>query len=316
MRVSPQGGDGPRACGIVRAKRVGAEEAPHQHCETAAVLCCVGDLLEDVVVWLSGPPRPATDTTARIFHRRGGSAANVAMFAARGGWPARFVGRVGDDEIGDRLVADLAAAGVDVRVERAGRTGTIVVLVEPGGERTMLSDRGAAEQLTASDHSVLDDVTVMHLPAYSLAATPIGPACLALSAEAIRRGVTLSVDASSVAVLEGFGGRRFRALLATIEPRVLFANAAEAALLDLERHPAARLVVIKDGPRSVRIVTEQRVDLVPVAAVDGVADTTGAGDAFAAGFLGAWTCGAEPIEAARSGITLAATVLLQPGAAR
>jgi sugar/nucleoside kinase (ribokinase family) len=301
---------------LFERQRVGGEEPPHQHCQTAPVLCSVGDLLEDVVVWLSGAPRPATDTAARIFHRRGGSAANVAAFAARRGWPARFVGRVGDDEVGGRLVAELAAAGVDVRVQRGGRTGTIVVLVEPGGERTMLSDRGAAVELTAIDHSALEGVTVLHLPAYSLTARPIGPACQALAAEAMRRGITLSVDASSVAALEGFGGRRFRALLAAVEPQVLFANAAEAALLDLERHPGAPLVVIKDGPCPVRIVTEQRVDLVPVAAVDGVADTTGAGDAFAAGFLGAWATGVEPVEAARSGIALAATVLLQPGAER
>ena len=56
--------------------------------------------------------------------------------------------------LGEQLVASLAAAGVDVRVQRAGRTGTVAVLVEPGGERTMLPDRGAAAELEADRSGV------------------------------------------------------------------------------------------------------------------------------------------------------------------
>src|SRR5205085_960088 len=92
--------------------------------ETDSMLCAVGDLVEDIVVWLSGPARPATDTPVRIFHRRGGSAANVAAFAAAIAGTARFVGGVGDDDRGDRLVRGLTADGVDAKVQRAGRTGT------------------------------------------------------------------------------------------------------------------------------------------------------------------------------------------------
>src|SRR5262249_34856351 len=114
------------------------------------MLCAVGDLVEDVVVWLSEPPRGATDTPVRVFHRRGGSAANVAAFAAGiDGSSARFTGRGGAAAAGDRLVNGLVAAGVDARVQRVGRTGTIVVLVAPVGERTMLTDRGASTALTA-----------------------------------------------------------------------------------------------------------------------------------------------------------------------
>ena len=65
------------------------------------MLCAVGDLVEDVVVWLSAAPRRATDTPVRIFRRRGGSAANVAAFAAGIAGAARFIGRVGDDALGD-----------------------------------------------------------------------------------------------------------------------------------------------------------------------------------------------------------------------
>ena len=84
--------------------------------------------------------------------------------------PTRFVGRVGDDDAGRLLTAELAAAGVDVRVQRrAASTGTIVVLVTPDGERTMFPDRGAAAALRHIDRSWLERTAVLHLPAYGLA---------------------------------------------------------------------------------------------------------------------------------------------------
>src|SRR5437868_7614502 len=92
-----------------------------------AVLCTLGDLVEDVVVWLHEPINYGTDTTARIVRRRGGSAANVAVFAATDGGASRFVGQVGDDETGTRLLARLHEDGVDTVVARGGRTGSIVV---------------------------------------------------------------------------------------------------------------------------------------------------------------------------------------------
>jgi sugar/nucleoside kinase (ribokinase family) len=282
------------------------------------VLCAVGDLVEDVVVWLSGPPRPATDTPVDIFRRRGGSAANVAAFAAGVAGAARFVGRVGDDALGAHLVAELEAAGVDARVQRAGRTGTIVVLVDPGGERTMLPDRGAATGLDGIPPSWLDGVTVLHLPAYSLTVEPMAGTCRALAGVARARGIALSVDASSVAVLEAFGLDRFRGVVGEIGPDVLLANADEAGALGLAGAPLAPVTVVKDGARPVIVVSggERPCQAVPVEPVLAVVDTTGAGDAFAAAFLVAWSGGAPVVDAVRAGSALAATVLTAPGAAR
>jgi sugar/nucleoside kinase (ribokinase family) len=277
------------------------------------MLCAVGDLVEDVVVWLSAPPRVATDTPVRVFHRRGGSAANVATFAAGiEGMGARFIGRVGDDAAGDRLVNGLIAAGVDARVQRVGRTGTIVVLVDTAGERTMLTDRGSATGLAGIPEAWLDGASVLHLPAYSLTAEPIGSTCLTLATTARRRGIAVSVDASSIAVLEAFGPGRFLDVVAALEPAYFFATVAEAELLDLASERPAPVTVVKAGAEPVRILPAVEID---VPKVDGVTDTTGAGDAFAAGFLVASCRGATPDDAARAGIALAATVLNRPGAA-
>ena len=58
------------------------------------MLCTVGDLIEDVVVWQGEPTHHASDTPSRIERTRGCSAANVAYFAAASGLPARFIGQV------------------------------------------------------------------------------------------------------------------------------------------------------------------------------------------------------------------------------
>jgi len=129
-----------------------------------AVLCTLGDLVEDVVVWLHESINYGTDTPARIVRRRGGSAANVAAFAAATGAASRFVGQVGADDTGARLLARLHDDGVDTVVARGGRTGSIVVVVDPTGERTMLTDRGAAIELTQLPAGALDDMQSLHVP--------------------------------------------------------------------------------------------------------------------------------------------------------
>jgi sugar/nucleoside kinase (ribokinase family) len=297
-------------------REVGRARPPRWR-QTATVLCAVGDLLDDVVVWLGGPIGRGTDTPAQVFHRRGGSAANVAAFAAGQGRRARFVGHLGGDPLGDRLLGELADAGVELCVRRGGRTGTVVVLVEPGGERTMLTDRGSATHLADVPPSALDDVAVLHLTSYALVVEPMATTAKALALQAHAAGATVSLDASSVRLLHDVGRARFEDLLAELRPDVLLANAAEAAFLGLpERLPdGVGLAVVKRGGASTVVVARDGAPSeVPVPAIDDVTDTTGAGDAFAAGFLGAVLDGADAVAAVVAGHELAAAVLGQPGA--
>ncbi|TCK24874.1 carbohydrate kinase family protein [Pseudonocardia endophytica] len=275
------------------------------------MLGVLGDLVEDVVVWPSGPVAPGTDTAAQVFRRRGGSAANVAAHAARIA-PVRFLGQVGDDDAGRALTASLADDGVDVRVRRAGRTGTVVVLVDADGERTMLPDRGAAAELCDPPAAWADGLTHLHLPAYSLVAEPVRGAALAVAA----RVGSVSVDVASTGAVRACGVERFAALLRELRPAHVLATLAEADLLGLPGSaPAGTVVVVKDGPRPARVTAPGRpAVVVPVPPVGSVRDTTGAGDAFAAGYLQAVVGGAEPVEACRNGHRTARTVLTVPGA--
>jgi sugar/nucleoside kinase (ribokinase family)/DNA-binding transcriptional ArsR family regulator len=288
---------------------------PAADSRSPGVLVTVGDLVEDVIVWSDAPTRHATDNACVIRRSRGGSAANVAAFASAL-MPARFIGCVGEDPVADVLTSELAGHGVDVRVQRRGRTGTVVVLIDSRGERTMYPDRAAAADLTDVPPAWLESAAALHAPSYCFAVEPAATSVLRLIGHAVQAGVPVSLDASSTGMIEEYRLARYLDLVESIRPAVFFANAHEARLLDVARPQFAKtMTVVKNGAGST-IVTPPggAPHAVPVPEAPPARDSTGAGDAFAAGFLAARAHGADPVEAARAGHDLARSVLFSPGA--
>jgi sugar/nucleoside kinase (ribokinase family) len=282
------------------------------------VLCTIGDLIEDVVVWLNGELNIGSDTDSVIVRTRGGSAANVAMFGALAGTPSRFIGQVGSDNLGEQLCASLRASGVDVCTVAEGRTGSIVVIVQPNGERTFLTDRGVASDLSVFDAAHLAGVSVVHVPTYSLAIDPLATTAVQYIRAARAAGALISIDASSTAVLRDYGVDPYAALIASIAPDVFLCNSDEAELLNIDSaHPMhdADLTVIKRGALPVTAITASgaATEVVPPS-VANIVDTTGAGDAFAAGFLPAYLSTRNIADAITHGNSIAARVLRSPGA--
>jgi sugar/nucleoside kinase (ribokinase family) len=262
-----------------------------------AHLAVLGDLVLDVVVTSDAHPARGSDVAGTVGFRPGGSAANTARAFALLGGRATFIGAVGRDAWGRRLVRSLRADGVRVRAAMVdGPTARLVAFVGPDGERSFVTDRGPADRLSASDLDArwFRGVDALHVPAYSLFASPLADAAVRAAALARERGALVSVDLASRAPLRAMGRRRARAAIAALEPAIVFANVDEASAL-FRRKPDERLLeiapvaVVKEGPLGCRVLARtgaggmRRLDV--ATELLAVTDTTGAGDAFDAGFL-------------------------------
>ena len=268
-------------------------DIPAAGVQSLVVLATLGDLIEDVVVRVAEPVNVASDTEAVVERRRGGSAANVAATAAMLGHRVRFLGQVGDDALGASLLGRLEDGGVDTSfVRRAGSTGTIVVLVDATGERTMLTDRRSCVDLRDPAPDWLDGVTTLHVPLYSFAGGPLADTATTLVAWAHERDVDVAIDLSSTTLLRALGRERVVELLRSLRPAAVFANRDEADRVGLRHLPTDAVVVVKDGahPAVLRVPIPDSPGsveslVIPPIGIERVEDTTGAGDAFAAGFL-------------------------------
>ncbi|SBT53600.1 carbohydrate kinase family protein [Micromonospora auratinigra] len=274
----------------------------------------VGDVITDVVAVLAGPLATGSDTAAGIRFSGGGQAANTAAWLAAQGSPVTLVAATGDDETGRERVAELSRVGVTCAVQRheGYPTGTVIVLAH-GGERTMISQRGANLRLTAGhvDRALAEvpDAGHLHLSAYTLLDAGSRGAGLRALAAAREQGLTTSVDAASAAPLRRVGAATFLAWVRDVD--LLLVNSDEATVLAGGLDPAAqaraltaaaRRVVVKRGAAGA--VWVDRAGTVETASAPGVpvVDVTGAGDAFAAGLLTAWLAGADARSAlARAG---------------
>jgi len=260
----------------------------------------LGDLVLDVVIAPGRPLEPGTDVPGRVAFVQGGSAANAARWLARLGANTTLITAVGRDATGRALVDAVRGDHVNVRVSRVAgaRTARIGVIVSPDGERSFVPDRGAADLLDPADLKAdwFRGARAVHLPIYSLLGLPLGDAGRRAIELARGAGAAVSVDLASIGPLMAGGRHAARELVSVATPDILFATVSEAealigggpldALLEL-----SEIVVVKRGAKGATVLArsgaEQLRFEVATAAL-AAKDTTGAGDAFDAGFLVGW----------------------------
>lgn len=288
------------------------------------VVRVIGEVMIDTVAITSDPIAWGSDTSAAIADHGGGSAANLAAWLAHLGADVELIACVGMDAPGAYALEQLASSGVGLRVRQSPDhpTGRCLVIVTPDGERTMLPDPGAnldlrpddlaCEAWSPSDH--------VHVSGYTLMRPRARDAALQGLVRARALGASISVDASSSAPLRSSGADM---ILRACQPGdLLFANADEAHALTDCTDPlraAARLsdlglvAVIKRGSAGALAAYANHCVEVP-ARPTRVVDSTGAGDAFAAGFIASWRSSGDLSAALVAATRLAARAVGQPGA--
>jgi sugar/nucleoside kinase (ribokinase family) len=283
----------------------------------------VGDVMTDVIVMPEGPIVKGSDRRAKVRSRPGGSGANQAVWLGALGAPVVFAARVGADE---RAMYENYFRGLGVVPVLTGDkeqpSGVLVTIVDPDGERSFLTDRGANLNLALADlpEDLLDGVGMVMVSGYSFFAPGPRAAVQALFALAKARGIAVAIDPASVGFLVEVGAQRF--LDWTRGADFIFANESEAeALTGVSGHRAqlAALgdyygtVLLKRGAQGAAIGGRDGLRLERAAPLVSVVDSTGAGDAFAAGFIAAHLSGADEAEALDQAIAAGAKAVQSIG---
>ncbi|MEX0695273.1 MAG: adenosine kinase [Rhodospirillales bacterium] len=256
----------------------------------------------------------------------GGSAANTMAGIAALGVRAAFAGRVKNDQLGTVFAHDISATGVSFRSAKATEgspTATCLVLISPDGQRTMQTYLGACVDFCADDldEAEIAAAGVIYLEGYLWDPAPAREAFFKAAGIAHDAGRKVALSLSDPFCVD----RHRDGFLAFIKDHVdiLFANEAEIlSLFQLDdfAEAAARSRDIVDIAALTRseqgsvVVSADEMIEVAASPVEKVIDTTGAGDAYAAGFLAAYTQGRSLRTAASLGGLLAAVIIQQIGA--
>jgi sugar/nucleoside kinase (ribokinase family) len=286
----------------------------------SARILVVGDIITDILAVHTGPLEVDSDTSAQIATTGGGSGANTAAWLAYAGATVDLLGAVGVDLAGEERIAELTEAGVGcscVVWSRTSPTGTIIVLAD-GTSRTFVTDRGANLELQPSDVdealAVLPGLVHVHLSGYTLLDASSLPAGLRALAAAAAAGLSTSVDAASMAPIRQTGPEQFLAwarganlLLANLDEARILASTVDGSPSEVAAALARSVpeVVVKLGAGGAIWARGEQVRTVPALAAE-VVDTTGAGDAFAAGLLAARLAGADADAALNAAVRLGA----------
>ena len=253
----------------------------------------------------------ATRLYARMNQARetsGGSAANTMAGLAALGGRAGFVGQVASDQLGEIFAHDIRAQGVEFRTPPGTAdvpTGRCLILVTPDAQRTMNTFPGAAHTLSAEalDEQQIRESAILYLEAYLW--RPEGPRAAMKKAIQVARGAgrQVALTLSDIACIAS-ARQSFLDIIDAGLIDMLFANENEIKALagtdGFEDAVAAfqdkvpLLVVTCSEKGAIGVDKGSRIT-VEAQRIDGVVDTTGAGDLFAAGFLAGQAQG-RPLE--------------------
>jgi len=284
---------------------------------------CIGDVMLDVVVALQAPINYGEDTPSKITTHSGGAAGNVASWIAHTGTEASIVARVGNDSAGAAITSEFEDLGVDHSSlkKTSDATGVVVVLVDKNAERTMFPETGANSGLLLADMPPLVGFDAAYVSGYALLNPRSRAGVLEMIAAIKSAGLPLFYDTVTVGAMKEVDRELIYSWLPLMD--YVLPNEEEAFYLAdsadiddalrklLELCPA---VIVKRGSAGAvaQVRGGARIDVDAVKIT--VADTTGAGDSFAAGFIATKISGGDLSTSVTAGVTLAAKCVANIGA--
>jgi sugar/nucleoside kinase (ribokinase family) len=290
---------------------------------TSQKVLCIGDVMLDVVVALQAPINYGEDTPSKITTHGGGAAGNVASWIAHAGTAASIVARIGNDSAGAAITSEFEDLGVDYSSLRktSDATGVVVVVVDKKGERTMFPETGANSGLVVTDMPDLAGFDAAYVSGYALLNPRSRAGVLEMIAVIKSAGLPIFYDTVTVGAMKEVDRALIQSWLPLMdyvlpnEEEALYV--ADAADIDLALTKLLELcpaVIIKRGPSGAIAQNRggTRIDIDAIKTV--VADTTGAGDSFAAGFIATKISGGDLSASLKAGVTLAAKCVANIGA--
>jgi sugar/nucleoside kinase (ribokinase family) len=266
-------------------------------------------------------------TGGKFVVQSGGSAANTGVVAAVLGAPTAFVGKVREDDLGHEFARDLEAVGVSFPTAKATgdgpATGRCLINVTPDAERTMCTFLGAARGLRVPDmdEAVFANAAVTYVEGY-LWDEPLAHDALLLAIEMTRsNGRKFSFSLSDSFLVDRFRPEFHKLIPSSID--ILFANEQEiCSMFETENLDVAvdristmcPLTTITLGANGSLVIADGKVIESKPSHVDHVVDTTGAGDAYAGGFLYGFSEGLSLARSAEIGNIAAAEIISRLGA--
>ncbi len=250
----------------------------------------VGHALVDIRIQVREFPAP--DQESPILKTKwgaGGSAVNVSIAVKRLDMRSGVIAKIGFDSFGRIIVDELLKEGVDIRGLRVSwqDTGFTIVAIDPSGNITMYGYKGSAEDLspTEIDEDLIRESRHLHVASLRVDTS--------LKALEIAKGYGLVTSWDPGRVLSKKGLNELRKILGLTD--IVLLNRQEAYYMtgeedykkaaEIIREAGPNIVVVKLGKDGSYILTKDSAEYIPAFQVKNPVDTTGAGDAYAAGFI-------------------------------
>jgi len=286
----------------------------------------IGDAMIDILLPLSGIEdiyslAEGGVTNTKMSLSPGGSA-NVAFYIAQLGGNPVFMGKVGDDYFGRVFLEDLEKNGIlaNVSISKGENTGVVFVLVFPNGERFFIDDRGANAKLEYEDLNLelIRGSKYLFLSGYSFQDEGISDSITRLLKE-IANDTSIVFNPGAPNLTKKFSDSFINVIREYVS--VLILNEAEAKYLTRcgsERKmldsllSLANIVALTKGDKGSIVARQGEIHEIEASPTE-VVDTTGAGDAYAGGFIYALCQGWDVKTAAELASQVAARVITQFG---